>query len=187
MAPLRPQRSTLKSKSKNTKDINEAVGCPRGGTITSLVPFPFSASTPVCDLYLSEFLPVHSAPAGLDHCDRWYSVRPNKKRARVPRFTALVLIAIWYSSYYCWKSAQGGLRIWNFQLTYASLSISLPSTPKGAIGIQCTRNSAYKALRYDRNLALWFWESLLGEEAIVLRFISRHFNVYFRTQMFRFC
>ena len=85
-ATIRPQRSTLKTKSQRTKDINDAVGCPRGGTITSSVAFPFSVSTPVRHLYLSEFLPVYSAP-DLDDCDRWYSVRPNKKRARVPRFT----------------------------------------------------------------------------------------------------
>ena len=50
-------------KSRNSEGINDAIGCPRGGTITSLVSFPFSASMPMCDLYLFEFLSIYSAPS----------------------------------------------------------------------------------------------------------------------------
>ena len=84
-ATVRPQRSTLNTMSKNSKHTNYAVGCPRGGTITRSVKFPFSASTPVRELCSSEFLPVHSAP-GLDESDKWHSERPNQNKARVPRF-----------------------------------------------------------------------------------------------------
>jgi hypothetical protein len=31
------------------------------------------------------------------------------------------------------------------------------------------------------------WTLLLGDEAVVLRFIGKHFNVCFRTTTFRFC
>jgi hypothetical protein len=61
-AMVLPQRSTLNTKSKNSKDINNAVGHPRGGTIKRLALFPFSPSMPVRALYLSEFSPVCSAP-----------------------------------------------------------------------------------------------------------------------------
>jgi hypothetical protein len=61
----------LNTKSKNSKDINKAVSCPRGGTITSFAPFPFSASTPVREPCCSEFSPICSAP-GLDKSDRWH-------------------------------------------------------------------------------------------------------------------
>jgi hypothetical protein len=56
--------------------------------------------------------------------------------------------------------------------------------PKGAVGIQRA-----KALHDDGNSALipGMWTSLLGDEAVVLRFIGKHFNVCFRTTTFRFC
>jgi hypothetical protein len=72
-ATVRPQRSMLNTKSKNYKEIDDAVGCPRGGTITKSVKFPFSASTPVRELCLSEFSPVCSAP-GLEESDICVSV-----------------------------------------------------------------------------------------------------------------
>jgi hypothetical protein len=54
---------------------------------------------------------------------------------------------------------------------------------KGAIGIQRT-----KALHNNGNSALipGMWTLLLGDEAVVLRFIGKHFNVCFRTTTFRF-
>jgi hypothetical protein len=56
--------------------------------------------------------------------------------------------------------------------------------PKGAIGIQRT-----KALHDDGNSALipGIWTSLLGDKAVVLRFVGRTFNINFRTTTFRFC
>jgi hypothetical protein len=69
-ATVWPQRSTANTKSKNLRQINEAVGCPRGGSITTnSSPFLFSASTPVRELYCSEFLPVYF-DADLDERDR---------------------------------------------------------------------------------------------------------------------
>jgi hypothetical protein len=86
-AAVRPQPSTSRTKSPESTEVNEAVGCPRGGTITtSSSMFPFSASTPAGDLCRLEFLPVHNTP-GFYESDRWCSVRPNNKRARVPHFT----------------------------------------------------------------------------------------------------
>ena len=81
-ATVRPQRSTLstKSKSENAEDINDTISCPRGGTIASSVPFPFPASAPAREICLSDFLPVHSAP-GLDESNRWHSVRPRAPRS----------------------------------------------------------------------------------------------------------
>jgi hypothetical protein len=231
-ATVRPQRSTLNTKSEKSREINQAVGCPRGGTITNSAPFPFSTSTPVCELYRSEFLPVYCLP-GLDESDRWYSERPNKKRSRVPRFTPgncleqrqkfkspsplvssmppsadkklvaaakfesgartiseWILCNVFYSLPY---GTAGSLA--RDQLKAASdyaISRSLPlpcqslcrPLPKGAIGIQRT-----KALHDDGNSALipGIWTSLLGDEAVVLRFIGRRFHVYFRTTTFRFC
>ena len=231
-ATIRPQRSTLKTKSQRTKDINDAVGCPRGGTITSSVAFPFSVSTPVRHLYLSEFLPVYSAP-DLDDCDRWYSVRPNKKRARVPRFTdgnrleerqrlklpsplvssmppsadknlvaaarfesgvrtisEWILCNVFYSLPYGTAAMLAGNQLKAASDYGASKSLPLPCQslcrplPKGAIGIQRT-----KALHDDGNSALipGIWTSLLGDEAVILRFVGRHFNVFFRTTTYRFC
>jgi hypothetical protein len=75
----------LNTKSKNSKETNDAVGCPRGGTITRSLKFPFSASTPVRELCLSDFSPVCSAP-GLEESDKRCSERPNKKRVREPLF-----------------------------------------------------------------------------------------------------
>jgi hypothetical protein len=56
--------------------------------------------------------------------------------------------------------------------------------PKGNIGIQRT-----EALHDDGNSALipGIWTSLLGDDAVVLRFIGQRFNIYFRTTTFRFC
>jgi hypothetical protein len=62
-------------------------------------------------------------------------------------------------------------------------SLSRP-LPKGAIVIQRT-----KALHNDGNLSLipGIWTSLLGDEAVALSFIGRHFNVHFSSTTFRFC
>jgi hypothetical protein len=232
-ATVRPQPSTLHTKSPESIEVNEAVGCPRGGTITtSSSIFPFSASTPVRDLYRHEFLPVYNTP-GLDKSDRWYSVRPNNKRARVPRFTPgnrleqrykftvpaplksslppsgdakLVAAATFESgartisewilcNVLCSLPYGTAATLASNQLKAASdygqsKSLPLPCQslcrplPKGAIGIQRT-----KALHDDGNSALipGMWTSLLGDEAVVLRFIGKHFNVYFRTTTFRFC
>jgi hypothetical protein len=235
-AAVRPQQSTSHTKpTRRSRGINEAVGCPRGSTISaSSSLFPFSASTPVGDLCCLEFLPVCNTP-GLDEGNRWCSVRPNKKRARVARFTqgnrleqrrkfkvpsslassmppsadAKLVAAAKF------ESGARTLSEWmlcnvlcslphgtaatlasNFQLKAASdhrtskLPLPLPCQslcrplPKGAIGIQRT-----KALHDDNNSALipGMWTSLLGNEAAVLRFIGKHFNVCLRTTTFRFC
>jgi hypothetical protein len=232
-ATVRPQRSTLHTKSTKSREIDQAVGCPRGGTITaSSTLFPFSASTPVRDLYRAEFLPVYDTP-GLDQSDRWYSERPNKKRARVPRFTQgnrleqrhkfklpsplvssmppstskklvaaatfesgartiseWILCNILYSLPYGTAASLASTQLKAASDYGLSRSLPLPCQslsrplPKGAIGIQRT-----KALHDDGNSALipGMWTSLLGDEAVVLRFIGEHFNVYFRTPTFRFC
>jgi hypothetical protein len=70
-ATVRPQRSTLRSKSKRCQEINQTVGCARWGAITNVAPFLFSPSTPVLELYWSEFLPIYYNP-DLDKSNQWY-------------------------------------------------------------------------------------------------------------------
>jgi hypothetical protein len=223
----------LHTKSQQSTEVNEAVGCPRGGTITeSSSMFPFSALSPVRDLCRLEFLPVYNTP-GLDESDRWCLVRANKKLARVPRFTpgnrleqrhkfkvpAPLMSSLPPSADAKLVAAatfEGGTRTmseWMLcnvlclllhgtaatlasnQLKAASdygTSKSLPlpyqslcrPLPKGAIGIQ-----RMKALHDDSNSALipGMWTLLLGDEAVVFRFIGKDFNVCFRTTTFRFC
>jgi hypothetical protein len=232
-AAVRPQRSTSHTKWTKSREINEAVGCPRSGTIsasTSL--FPFSASTQVRDLCRLEFLSVCNAP-GLDESDRWCSVQRNKNRARVPCFAqgnrleqhrefnvpsplalsmpphadAKLVAAAEFKSgartisewmlcnVLCLLLHGTPVALASNQLKAASdhgTSKLLPlpcqsfcrPLPKGAVGIQRA-----KASHNDGNSALirGMWTSLLGNEAAVLRFIGKHFNVCFRTTAFRFC
>lgn len=56
--------------------------------------------------------------------------------------------------------------------------------PKGALGIQRTKD-----LHDDGNSAIipGIWTSLRGDPNVVLRFVAKSFNVYFRTSDLRFC
>jgi hypothetical protein len=56
--------------------------------------------------------------------------------------------------------------------------------PKGAIGIQRTKD-----LHNDGNLAviLGIWTSVWGDPNVVIRFVAKSFNIYFRTSDLRFC
>jgi hypothetical protein len=73
------QQSTLLSKSKRCQEINQTVGCARGGDITNMAPFLISPSTPVRELYRSDFLPIYYNP-DVDKSDQWYSDRPNNNK-----------------------------------------------------------------------------------------------------------